>query len=401
MYEKKLAELKRRVDNSKPYESVVAEKEVRRLQSMMKGERKKKLSSRGKKAFEDHIDDLDGNFFEDLDHIEWSDIPPHRRRPCMMDSIARSAKYDERASRSLPSSRGSSRPGSPTKNNMQAVSTEKLLEASLLSLEKLGKQKTTMNNSWKEHEMDEFRSYVSLDNKYPNESYLRGAIWLGRNLHVVVEELNDKIDSLRIKYMSEFSAITGDDAGAGAGSGSSSGRVGSLSGIGLGLGSGDASLINDSRKLNRLQLLITTMLTDVSTEVNRSTIISKDILSKAAQISPGDRETMDSFMRILPIESNLITTSGLSSPGVVGVGGGSKSKHSSRAGSPANIAVNNRAGSGGINRGGGGGGGDGRHGSHGSQSSANSKRLSTDDLNISNSGFDAIAYDSSLADGWI
>jgi hypothetical protein len=128
MYEKKIAELKRKVGNSKPYDSVVAEQEVRRLQSMMKGERKKKLNSRGKKVFEDHIGDVDENFFEDIDHLELGDIPPHHRRICMMDSLAKSAKFD--GSRSMPQSRVSSRPGSPSKSNIQAVSTEKLLEAS-------------------------------------------------------------------------------------------------------------------------------------------------------------------------------------------------------------------------------------------------------------------------------
>jgi hypothetical protein len=180
-------------------------------------------------------------------------------------------------------------------------------------------------------------------------------------LQVIAEELNEKMESLRIKYLSEFSAIIGDDTG------SPGGRLASSSG-------GGASLSNDTRRLNRLQLLISSILTNISTEVNRSTIVSKDMLAKAAQISPGDREAMENFMRTLPIESNLMASNSFLS--------GSKA---SRPASPSTSPHKQASGADEI----------GIKASYGS-----SKRLSADDLNTTNPGLEN-AFDRSLADGWI
>lgn len=45
---------------------------------------------------------------------------------------------------------------------------------------------------------------------YPNESYLRGALWLGRNLTMLSEDLSDEIETFRSKFLSELATISQD-----------------------------------------------------------------------------------------------------------------------------------------------------------------------------------------------
>jgi hypothetical protein len=46
---------------------------------------------------------------------------------------------------------------------------------------------------------------------YPNESYLRGAMWLGRNFTILSEELAEEMSEFRTKFMAEV-AVAGQDS---------------------------------------------------------------------------------------------------------------------------------------------------------------------------------------------
>jgi hypothetical protein len=45
--------------------------------------------------------------------------------------------------------------------------------------------------------------YIEGNNAHPSEGYLRGALWLGRNLAMVIEELAEGLDYFRSKYLTE------------------------------------------------------------------------------------------------------------------------------------------------------------------------------------------------------
>jgi hypothetical protein len=118
------------------------------------------------------------------------------------------------------------------------ISAEKLLEASLLSLETMGRKKSKSEllrnvsrmsyggggdadgpeyNSDPENDDDDdngsrrgsglFRDDPDHDSNYPNVSYLRGALWLGRNMTLLSEELVEELESYRMKYLNELSDI--------------------------------------------------------------------------------------------------------------------------------------------------------------------------------------------------
>ena len=78
------------------------------------------------------------------------------------------------------------------------VAKEKLLEASLQSLETLGRQSRSNSETRGE--------YFGIDDDiHPSEPYLRGALWLGRNISMVLEQLAESLDSYRSKILSEVS----------------------------------------------------------------------------------------------------------------------------------------------------------------------------------------------------
>jgi hypothetical protein len=104
--------------------------------------------------------------------------------------------------------------------NVIDISKEKLLEASLMSLEAMARQKQ-MGSAAGTGTMDERMSYsltgglvnargtLLVDDDAqkltppPTEPYLRGAMWLGRNLIMIIEELADLLDAYRSKYIVE------------------------------------------------------------------------------------------------------------------------------------------------------------------------------------------------------
>lgn len=178
---------------------MIAERQIRRLKSQVKGERSKHLQGRPRSALDFG---RGGGRFEAEDQQEELDLPPHERRLCRIVNRAKSA-------------------GAAPVN---VVTTEKLLEASLTSLETMGRQmyvagaNSTMmgvddNGDMDASSMGQSQYLSSAQNTsqvYPNDSYLRGAMWLGRNFTILSEELADEMSEFRTKFMAEV-AVAGQD----------------------------------------------------------------------------------------------------------------------------------------------------------------------------------------------
>jgi len=172
---------------------VIAERQIRRLKNQVMGQRIKHNTGRPRSAL-DLSSGRAGGRFESLDQQDFDETsPPHERRLCKL--MARSASLGPAP--------------------VSVVSTEKLLEASLQSLESLGRHMhvtsghtTAMGNdaTGEEHSLHTSSSAQP----YPNDSYLRGAMWLGRNFTILSEELAEEMSEFRTKFMNEV-AVAGQD----------------------------------------------------------------------------------------------------------------------------------------------------------------------------------------------
>ena len=176
---------------------------------------------------------------------------------------------------------------------MVNVSKEKLLEATLLSLETLGRQgkigvdgsglndyassavgtrgstQGSVASSDNHHNYQQqgtaggsiasssaASSFVAPPSgSHPTESYLRGALWLGRNLTMVIEEMAEGMDHFRVKQLAEISTATSDP--------------------------------DMSRALHRLSLLAASGANETLTLVNRSRVRAREMLQGTASISAG------------------------------------------------------------------------------------------------------------------
>ena len=174
---------------------------------------------------------------------------------------------------------------------MVNVSKEKLLEATLLSLETLGRQgkigvdgsglndygssavgmrgstQGSVASSDNHHNQQQgtaggsiasssaASSFIPPSGPHPTESYLRGALWLGRNLTMVIEEMAEGMDHFRVKQLAEISTATSDP--------------------------------DMSRALHRLSLLAASGANETLTLVNRSRVRAREMLQGTASISAG------------------------------------------------------------------------------------------------------------------
>ena len=152
------------------------------------------------------------------------------------------------------------------RRSLEDVSAEKLLEASLISLETIGRQRATekaTNNKTLSSDYGE--------GPFPSESYLKGALWIGRNLTLVVEELADSLDIYRNKHLIEISGAVQDS--------------------------------DPRRSSHRLNLLAAAGITECLSLANTSRMRARNILQGAASILPGDSHALKGFLNTLPIES--------------------------------------------------------------------------------------------------
>jgi hypothetical protein len=211
---------------------VIAERQIRRLKSQVKTERAKSLTGRPKKKLEDELYphrrnggrsslNMSDEMFDaaDLDysHFPGEETSTQQRRLCKQ--MEKSRLYQDA--------------------EVNKIGAEKLLEASLLSLETIGRQKSKneilkniskMHSSHLHHRHSEepdseaesmdgkgaerenkLRNEGGDDSVYPNISYLRGALWLGRNMTLLSEELIEELESYRLKFLNEINEITKDN----------------------------------------------------------------------------------------------------------------------------------------------------------------------------------------------
>jgi hypothetical protein len=115
----------------------------------------------------------------------------------------------------LISNIGRRRSASAGKQRPDRVAMQKLLQASLHTLEKVGRG--TRGPAGQNDDLeDPFRTPSGGAPKgalggiekqiHPSEQYLKGAWWLGRNMTLVTEELAQHMDTLRSRYLAELAS---------------------------------------------------------------------------------------------------------------------------------------------------------------------------------------------------
>jgi hypothetical protein len=246
MYEKKLSDMRRRIENAKPYKGVMAGQQIKRLKSQVKEKTLQKLSGHPKPR----PDTYDAEY-EDYLTFEEPDTEIRKRGPHEMRISDQIRKAGEDAI---------------VRRSVEDVSAEKLLEASLISLETIGRQRAT----------DKKSENLALGSGYgegpfPSESYLKGALWIGRNLTLVIEELADSLDIYRNKHLVEVAGAVQDS--------------------------------DPRRSSHRLNLLAAAGITECLSLANTSRMRARNILQGAASILPGDNHALKGFVSTLPIES--------------------------------------------------------------------------------------------------
>jgi len=156
------------------------------------------------------------------------------------------------------------------RRSVDEVSAEKLLEASLISLETIGRQRAKQQHYSSEMP---YGGASGAGSVFPQDAYLKGAVWIGRNLTLVIEELADSLDAFRNRHLVEVSAAAQD---------------------------------HDARRSShRLNLLAGTGITEALSLANTSRMRARNILQGAASIIPGDLQSLKGFLATLPIESAL------------------------------------------------------------------------------------------------
>eukprot|EP00605_Chrysophyceae_sp_TOSAG23-4_P000727 GSChrysophyteH1.ASY1.ANO1.811.1 assembled CDS len=261
IYEGKLADMKRKIDMAKPYKGVMQKHEIQRLKSQVREKTQQKLSGHPRPPADSHqAEREDYELFEEPD-TEIRPVPPHERRLCNVR-------------RSLESQGGSIRNSDEfgevvLRRSVDEVSAEKLLEASLISLETIGRQRASNAAQSSLHSMHGGPD----DGSFPTDSYLKGALWIGRNLTLVVEELADSLDVFRNRHLVEISAAAQDH--------------------------------DPRRASHRLNLLAGTGITEALALANTSRMRARNILQGAATLLPGDIESLKGFLKTLPIEAAL------------------------------------------------------------------------------------------------
>lgn len=172
---------------------MIAEQELRRLQSVVRDKNEKKLIGRAKKFHELTRDEQ--HLFDNEDHAgERDDAAAANHHP-----LQRLCMQDKR-----------------DKVEINSLSAEKLLEASLESLEVLGRQQLTANGavSGSSSSGRDVRSPSAIRTmsmgQSPSAEYLAGSLWLGRNLVMHSEELYESIARMRLKYLKDVTSASKD-----------------------------------------------------------------------------------------------------------------------------------------------------------------------------------------------
>ena len=212
----------------RPYHGVMAERKIRTLHNQMKTIRGKHLRGRAKAWNPEDSDDDDlgiyeGESVDDVRMTARSGRSEGREGRGSVNSSVRSSSQppprrcskghpicDKKAStspevhkRHLPQGRTTC-----TLSKFDKISAKEFLGASLSSLEALGRRSHTQHlysSDLDSHAANSsFQDYLG----EPSAEYLRGAVWLGRNMLMVTEEMVEQMDLFRSRYLREVSSVS-------------------------------------------------------------------------------------------------------------------------------------------------------------------------------------------------
>ena len=202
----------------RPYKGVIAEREIRRLKSQVLEKTKKQLTGKPRNRLDVSAEELLQDVDSDEEAARELSIPPHHRRPCQLHH--QQQRLDEHNAFHASSS----------SNTLRDISTKKFLEVTLNTLESMGRQDLAgsgvsigMGMSGQRSQSPNLRngdSHIyssnnnnnsnSNDHPHPSEAFLRGALWLGRNLTMITEEMWEELDEFRTKHLSEVASAVQD-----------------------------------------------------------------------------------------------------------------------------------------------------------------------------------------------
>mmetsp|Transcript_7198 Transcript_7198/g.10704 ORF Transcript_7198/g.10704 Transcript_7198/m.10704 type:complete len:665 (-) Transcript_7198:135-2129(-) len=280
-YEGRISDLKRQLSNAKPYHGVMAERKIRCLNNQVKTIRGKKLTGRPKVWTENDSDDDDLYLYE---QDVGEDESRSRKSTCAAAEVGwvSTTSKSSRSHSQPPCSRCVDTSPSTTHKSrgntlkkFDKISAKELLGASLNSLEAVGRHNNTQQKlvSFDLGNLGGSASSMHDHLSEPSAEYLRGALWLGRNMLMITEETVEQLDLHRSQFLREVSSVARED--------------------------------NSSRAAHRLSLLAASGITDALSTVYQSRAQSRKMLQDAAAISPGDKEAMRNFLMNLPVESLL------------------------------------------------------------------------------------------------
>lgn len=279
-------DLKRQIANMKPYQGVIADRQIRRLKNQVKQERTKVLTGRPKGKLEqtnfdrqnfsqeDFLDLINSNSQEAEGYSYCPSCKKNDRRLCQR--ISKENYFKD--------------------TSISRVTSEKFLEASLVNLDTVSRRIQgvgTGSMSFSPYDEEIEGTTDMNDPNFPSASYLRGSLWLGRNLVMIMEELFENIENYRIKVLSELKNIT---------------KVPGIPGGSTNLASSTSSsadLLEYKRIGHRLTLLLSTSINHICMTTNQSKAQTRDILQGLSKLRPGDSASFNKFLRTLPIESAL------------------------------------------------------------------------------------------------
>jgi hypothetical protein len=229
------------------------------LKSQVKEKTLQKLSGHPKMNDVLNDEDIHGQYTFDEPDTEIIPVLPHEKRLCMVNKTKQNLSIDIND------------PESMIRRSIDDVSAEKLLEASLMSLETIGRQRASHKGHQQGNINERMSSNINNDDTFPSEKYLSGALWIGRNLTLIVEELADSLDNYRNKHLMEVAAASNDH--------------------------------DFKRSSHRLNLLAGAGITEALSLTNTTRTRARNILQGAASIFPGDSQAFKAYLKLLPIEA--------------------------------------------------------------------------------------------------
>ena len=245
-YSNTIANLKRQLSMAKPYHGVMAERKIRCLSGQVRNIQEKKLKGRPKLWNEYEEEDNYFDVGDDPQPIEVrgrgrGDASANGRRSSSLgarrggepreqwnkyhanaETLAKPLKCARAvspctrefcASRQLPDMDETvahtvhATTASKALQELDSISTKELLGASLQSLDHIHRR-VALNNSVHDPNSSLYEGVLDASNfDHPNSDYLEGALWLGRNMLMTMEELVGEVDNYRTKYLREVSSL--------------------------------------------------------------------------------------------------------------------------------------------------------------------------------------------------